>query len=219
LCFHNLCTIVLEKEFILDKANELYKLLKDAGIRCDIDSREIYNPGWKYNYWEMKGVPLRIELGPNDYDKKQIMIVRRDTGEKKPVAWDKLMATVPKLLDEIQQNLYNKAKEELNSHLVKTDKWEEFLNALDNKNIVLSPWCGQTECEENIKIKSGEAAKSNFQSTSFETSGGGKAEKMTGGAKSLCLPFEHNKEKPKKGTVCVCCRKAAAHYCLFGRSY
>ena len=94
---------------VLDKSHEIYSGLKDK-IRIEIDERDEYTPGWKFNEWEMKGVPVRIEIGPRDIQKQQVVLVRRDTGEKIFVSESELLPKVQELLEDIQQNMFNKAK-------------------------------------------------------------------------------------------------------------
>lgn len=92
-------------------------------MRTYFDDRENYNPGWKFNHWEVKGVPIRIELGKKDFDKQEVRIVRRDTGEKLQMKWDELSTKIPTLLDQIHEDLYKKAEKERDDHIKETDTW------------------------------------------------------------------------------------------------
>lgn len=128
--------------------------LKATGIRVKGDYRDNYSPGWKFNHWELKGVPIRIELGPKDLKNKQLVAVRRDTGDKIVVNRESAAADLAALLDEIQKNLYNKALNDLNTHKVQINDWGQFTPNLDKKNIILAPFCGEMSCEDKIKTDS-----------------------------------------------------------------
>lgn len=121
--------------------SRIEKELRTAGIRVKADIRDSYSPGWKFNDWELKGVPLRIEYGPQDAKKQQVLAVRRDTGEKAPVAQETLTKDIQGLLDTIHADLYAKAKLSFDSHIKKVYRWEEFVPALNAKNLILMPWC------------------------------------------------------------------------------
>lgn len=134
--------------------NELEVTLKVAGVRVEGDYRDNYSPGWKFNHWELKGVPIRIELGPKDMKSNQVVIVRRDTNEKNTVQRANIATIVPKVLEEIQANLFRKAKEDFDSHSVVTKDWKDFCQNLDKKNVLLAPFCGEIDCETTIKDQS-----------------------------------------------------------------
>jgi len=99
-------------------------------------------------------VPLRLEIGPKDLEKKQVLSVRRDTGVKNPLAMDNLTSSVSDLLDTIQADMFNRAKDVYDSRLKEVTKWEDVVPTLDNKNIVVLPWCEEVACEEDIKKRS-----------------------------------------------------------------
>ncbi|KAL6928142.1 hypothetical protein ACO0SA_002873 [Hanseniaspora valbyensis] len=202
-------TSVEEKNKILDTAAIIDRRLKAEDIRSTADFRENYTPGWKFANWELKGVPLRIEVGPRDVKENQVTVVRRNDGKKTTVSLDKLEEEIPKLLEEMHWDLYNAAKEKFDSHRVIVDEWKDFVPALNGNNVVLSPWCGVEECEEEIKTAS---AKKN-DGENFEEDD--KAPSM--GAKSLCIPFEQ--PELKEGATCVKCGEKAVNYTMFGRSY
>ncbi|MBI3051058.1 proline--tRNA ligase [Candidatus Woesearchaeota archaeon] len=124
-------------------------------ISAKLDERESYSPGWKYNEWELKGVPLRIEVGPKDVEKKQVIIVRRDTGEKLAVKETELPKKVPELLEEIQKSLYDKAEKRLKAGIAKAGSWSEFAKAGDDGKIVSAFFCGSASCEARIKEHKG----------------------------------------------------------------
>jgi len=107
-------------------------------------------------------VPLRLEIGPNDLAKQQTLTVRRDTGAKNPIPLANLEGTVSELLRTIHSDMFNKAKEMYDSRVVEVTKWDDFVPALDNKNIVAIPWCDSEACEDDIKERSGRAYVSFF---------------------------------------------------------
>lgn len=130
-----------ERKTLLEGVSEIAVTLQKAGIRVKADTRETYSPGYKFNDWELKGVPLRIEYGPKDIVKKQVLSVRRDNGEKTPIPLDGLASTIQTLLDTIQSDLYIKAKKSFDEHTKIITKWEEFTPALNAKNVILIPHC------------------------------------------------------------------------------
>lgn len=122
------------------------------GVRYEFDDRETYTPGWKFNEWEQKGVPLRLEIGPRDVERKQVVLVRRDTGEKDTTPLEGLKERIEASLEEVQKNLYRRALalREENSHRV--DDYEEFKEILEGPGGFLwAHWCGSAECEAQIK--------------------------------------------------------------------
>ncbi|MBI5391114.1 proline--tRNA ligase [Candidatus Woesearchaeota archaeon] len=142
------------KEPLLKKAKELEQEIA-AHARVTLDDREEYTSGWKFNQWEMKGVPLRVELGPKDMEKKQVVIVRRDTAEKKFVSWDDLIPTITQLLDDIHHHLLSKAKAAMQQHIVPATSYAGLVNALHSEKTALVPFCNQPSCEEAIKQDTG----------------------------------------------------------------
>lgn len=192
----------------LYKSCEEYEdLLKKAGVKVKGDYRENYSPGWKYNHWELKGVPIRIELGPRDIKNGEYVAVRRDTGEKLTMKKDSISGDVAKLLDTIQSDMFAKAKKELDEHISVCDDWQEFVSALDKSHLIMSPFCGIESCEDSIKDDSKGSVVVEEGAPSM-------------GAKSLCIPFKQPKAL-EKGRLCVHtnCKKEAKFYTLFGRSY
>ncbi|CDO91902.1 unnamed protein product [Kluyveromyces dobzhanskii CBS 2104] len=198
-----------QRATIHENARAIESRLKKVGIRAFGDYNDNYTPGWKFSQYELKGIPLRIEIGPKDVEKQQVTCVRRNDGKKIVVSISDLENRIPEILEEMQADLFNKAKELFDTHRVIVDEWEGFVPALNKKNVILSPWCGVEECEEDIKSAS--AKKDDGEE--FEVDD--KSPSM--GAKSLCIPFKQPTLKP--GQKCVKCTRLAQHYCMFGRSY
>ena len=144
-----------ESKTVIDtKAKELIDQLKAAGIRVKYDGNDNTRPGWKFAEYELKGVPVRIAMGLRDIENNVVELARRDTKEKTQVAIDGLGAYVGKLLDEIQQNLYNNAIKYREQHITSVDTWDEFVKTLDGKGgFVSAHWDGTAETEEEIKEK------------------------------------------------------------------
>ncbi len=141
------------KKEVLKKADELEKKLSEYGVI--VDDREGYSPGWKYNEWEMKGVPLRLEVGPKDIEKKHVVVVRRDNGKKEFVKEADLIKRIPKIIDEMHGDMFAKAKKHLDESIVEVKSWEEFEKVVKENKIAKAPFCGEGECEDWIKDKSG----------------------------------------------------------------
>ena len=140
------------KETVLPRAQSIRDDLVARGIRVKIDDRESQTPGWKFNEWEMRGVPLRLEIGPKDIEKSQVVLARRDTREKSFVPMDGLPAHVEQLLAAIQQALYERAVAFRTEHTSETDSYDEFKQTMEGRpGFVVSPWCGSAQCETEIK--------------------------------------------------------------------
>ncbi|KAK4144601.1 uncharacterized protein C8A04DRAFT_36591 [Dichotomopilus funicola] len=201
-----------DKEKHLKHLDEIFFTLKKAGIRTDVDLRDGYTPAWKFNDWELKGVPLRLEFGPKDAAKEVVSYARRDTGEKGTIPIAELTTKVPELLETIQQDMYNKAEAAYREHRLQLTKWEEVVPALDAKNVVIIPHCLVPDCEDRIK----ELTTGHSDETTPE---GQKAPSM--GMKSLCIPFEQPEGLVKGETKCLNpeCSRLAEQWCMFGRSY
>eukprot|EP00960_Hanusia_phi_P021775 644814-Hanusia_phi.AAC.2 len=193
------------------KAEELVEALRAAGIRVDIDTRSNYTAGWKYNHWEQKGVPIRLELGPKDLEKKQVRMVRRLDNSKEDVP---LSVIVPKLkleLELIQHRMLQRAKEEHSTRTRTVMKWEEFVPALDAGCMALTPFCDEAEWEETAKKRSKEEKLSAGGETEDERTA------VSAAAKTLCIPFE---QPPlPEGTPCFISGKPAKCWVLWGRTY
>lgn len=198
-----------DKLDLINKCKDLEEELSSSGIRVKGDYRDNYSPGWKYNHWELKGVPIRIELGPRDIKQRQFVAVCRNNGEKLTFRRETAVEQIKLLLDTIQSDLYNKAKKDLEDHLTIAHEWDEFCHKLDNKYIIQSPFCGDINCEDDIKKDSAKDADAQQE-----------AGAPSMGAKSLCIPF---KQPCPLGSNAKCiypnCKNPAKFYVLFGRSY
>ncbi len=146
----------VEKETILEKAREVFSKLKENGISVILDDRAEYTPGWKFNHWELKGVPIRIEVGPRDLKKEQVIAARRDTLEKVAVKDEELITAIEGMLTEIQDNLFNRAKNFLDENIREVETYEEFKEILEKKGgFIKACWCSNSRCEEKIKEETG----------------------------------------------------------------
>ncbi|XP_027537519.1 bifunctional glutamate/proline--tRNA ligase isoform X3 [Neopelma chrysocephalum] len=190
---------------LLKKCNEYCSRLLSVKIRVRADLRDNYSPGWKFNHWELKGVPVRVEVGPRDMKSQQFVAVRRDTGQKLTLSEHEAEDKLKQILEEIHANLYSRASEDLKSHMVVANNMEDFQKELDSGKIVQIPFCGEVECEDWIK-------KTTARDQDLEPG----APSM--GAKSLCIPFQPLREL-QRGERCVCGKNPAKFYTLFGRSY
>ena len=128
-----------------------HALLK-KGVRAEVDSRQNYTPGWKFNHWEQKGVPIRIEVGARDLENKQFRLVRRDTGDKQDHPIAAVETTIIAMLETIQSDMFQKAKRGRDEKLVQVTKWEDFVPALNRHCLVLTPFCDEAEWEEKVKV-------------------------------------------------------------------
>lgn len=145
-----LVPIAAHKGGVIEKVNEINEKLQNAGIRSETDVRDM-SPGWKFNEWEMKGVPLRIEIGPRDIENNQAMICRRDTLEKTAVSLDNIEQTIANILGEIQVNMLEKSRKNRDARIVYANNLDELLAGVDGKNFVKAGWCGCRECEDKVK--------------------------------------------------------------------
>lgn len=198
-----------KRHLIHESAMDVEARLKKAGIRAFGDYNDNYTPGWKFSQNELRGIPIRIELGPKDIENKQVVVVRRNDSRKYTVKLDELEARIPEILDEMHNDMFAKAKDLFDTHRVIVDEWKDFVPNLNKKNVILSPWCGVMDCEEDIKDSSAK------QDDGEEIETDEKSPSM--GAKSLCIPFEQ--PELKEGQTCVKCDRKAIQYCMFGRSY
>jgi len=176
------------KKEVIELAEKISKELRK--FNAFVDARENYKPGFKYNEWELKGIPLRIEIGPKDLDKKQVIAVRRDTNEKVIIRISEITKEIPKILDDIQKKLFDKSKKLFESKIEKAEKLAELKKAINNKMVCVVPLCKNPECEGKIKFE-------------------------TGGAKAL---FISEKEKIKN-EKCIICGKKADYLIYVGKSY
>lgn len=196
-----------QRKAINDGAAQIEADLLEADVKVVGDYRDIYTSGWKFSDWELKGTPFRLEFGPKDLAAEQVTAVRRDNGAKYTVKLSELKTRIPELLEEMQAGLLEKARKDFDEHRVVVEEWEDFVPTLNNKNVILSPWCGVPECEDDIK----EASATKVDGEEVDE----KAPAM--GAKSLCIPFEQKSLKPNQR--CVRCERKAITWCMFGRSY
>lgn len=183
------CIIPIQqkKEGVLDKAYELKDRL--SGFRVKVDDTD-KSPGWKFSEQEMRGIPIRIELGPRDISENQAILVRRDTREKLTVSLDTLAAEVAKLLDTIQKDMFERAKAHRDAHTSIALNYEEFQDVVASKpGFIKAMWCGDQACEDKIK------------------------EETT--ATSRCMPFEQE----HLSDVCVCCGRPAKKMVYWGKAY
>ncbi len=142
--------VAAHKGGVTEKAEELLSALSGAGVRAELDAREA-SPGWKFNEWEMKGVPVRIEIGPRDIEKGQACLFRRDTLEKSFAPLESVAETAEKLLEEIQKNMLEKSRRNRDARIVRAADLKELLAGVENKNFVKAGWCGCRECEDKVK--------------------------------------------------------------------
>ncbi len=182
--------IAQHKEGVLDKAYEIKKSLEDAGIRVELNDDENYSPGWKFNEYEMKGVPVRIEIGPRDIKNNQVMVARRDTLEKNPVSMEGLADSIGNLLEVIHKDMLEKARNHRDENTYKVENFDDFKKKQKEKpGFAKAMWCGETSCEENIKAETG--------------------------ATIRCIPFEQE----DLGEKCHFCGKEAKHMVYVARAY
>uniref|UniRef100_A0A9L0RM17 Bifunctional glutamate/proline--tRNA ligase n=1 Tax=Equus caballus TaxID=9796 RepID=A0A9L0RM17_HORSE len=194
-----------DRDALIAKCNDYRRRLLNVNIRVRVDLRDNYSPGWKFNHWELKGVPIRLEVGPRDMKSCQFVAVRRDTGEKLTVAENEAETKLQAILEDIHVNLFTKASEDLKTHMVVANTMEDFQKVLDSGKIAQIPFCGEIDCEDWIK-------KTTARDQDLEPG----APSM--GAKSLCIPFKPLCEL-QPGARCVCGKNPAKFYTLFGRSY
>uniref|UniRef100_A0AC11DH52 Glutamyl-prolyl-tRNA synthetase 1 n=1 Tax=Ovis aries TaxID=9940 RepID=A0AC11DH52_SHEEP len=194
-----------DRDALLAKCNDYRRRLLSVNIRVRVDLRDNYSPGWKFNHWELKGVPIRLEVGPRDMKNCQFVAVRRDTGEKLTIAENEAETKLRAILEDIHVNLFTRASEDLKTHMVVANTMEDFQKELDSGKIAQIPFCGEIDCEDWIK-------KTTARDQDLEPG----APSM--GAKSLCIPFKPLCELPP-GAKCVCGKNPAKYYTLFGRSY
>lgn len=180
--------IAAHKEGVIDKANEIFDGLKDK-FRVKIDTTD-NSPGWKFAECEMKGIPLRLEIGPKDIEKNQCVLVRRDTREKFFVNMGELEENIKKILDEMQSDLFNRALENREEHTYTSTNLDDIIEIAQTRSgFIKAMWCGDVKCEEELKERAG----------------------LT----SRCMPFEQEKIADK----CVCCGDNADKMVIWGKSY
>lgn len=182
--------IAQHRDGVLEKADEIYNGLK-AKFRVKVDDTD-KSPGWKFSEHEMKGVPIRLEIGPRDIENNECVLARRDTGEKISVSLDNLEEEVEKLLLEIHENLYENAKNFLNKRTFSADNLEDFNKILEeNPGFIKAMWCGSEECEDKMQEETG--------------------------ATSRCIAFKDEQEN--LSDKCICCGEKAETMVYWARAY
>ena len=180
--------IASHKEGVLDKANELKNKLASV-CRVKLDDSD-NSAGWKFSEYEMKGVPLRLEIGPKDIENNRCVVIRRDNGEKIFVSLDELEAKIPELLEDVRDGLYQKAIDRRAAMTFTARDYAELKDIADNKpGFIKAMWCGDRECEDKLKDELG--------------------------ITSRCIPFEQE----HLSDTCVCCSKPAKHMLYWGKAY
>lgn len=178
-----------DAEGVMDQAQNIFSELSASGIRVKIDNSE-KSPGWKFSEQEMRGIPVRIELGPKDIEKNQAILVRRDTREKIVAPIPEIPKLLKELLDTIQKDMFSRALEHRNTHTYDVKSYEDFKTTINEKpGFIRAMWCGCQECEDKIK-----------EDTS---------------ATSRCIPFDQE----QLSETCVCCGKPAKKMVYWGRAY
>lgn len=202
-----------DKQELYSQVDKLRSTLCDAGVRVETDLRENYGVGYKFSDWEQKGIPLQIELGPKDIAKQVATTSRRDQEGKSTVPLAEAESAIPALLERMQADLFNKASEEFRTHRIQIDKWDDFVPALNDKNLCLIPHCLGGPCEDEIK----ELSKRKSQGDDLAED----ARAPSMGAKSLCIPFEQPDGIVAGETQCTNpnCSTMAKKWVMFGRSY
>ena len=181
--------VAMHKDGVKEKAEELYNSLKDK-FKIKVDLREQVSPGFKFNDWEMRGIPLRIEIGPRDIENGVCVLVRRDTSEKIVVKIEEVETKITRLLDDIHTNMYEVCKKRMDLKTTTAHDLEEFqANINKEQGFIKAMWCGSSECEAKIKDLTS--------------------------AKSRCIPFKQEKIDDK----CVCCGRKADKMVIWGRQY
>jgi len=196
-----------ERKALYNECEAYEKDLKDAGVRVKADLRENYSPGWKFNHWELKGVPIRVEVGPRDMKNNQYVAVRRDNMEKLTMKKSGLKDDIPALLETIQSTMFAKAKNEMTDRVKVVTKFDDFLDGLEKKCLLQAPFCGLEDCEDEIKELSKKDSDLEPNAPSM-------------GAKSLCIPF-NQPAQVEDCTKCIKpgCSRKPLFYTMFGRSY
>jgi len=145
-----------DRDKVLSKAEEIADRLKAENVSTYLDDRTEYTPGWKFNEWEMKGVPTRIEIGPRDVAADQVIVSRRDTGQKSPIKMVSLPQEIKRILESVQADLYQRAKKRLEESIRTVKSYEEFKQVLEREGgFMRACWCGGSECEAKIKEETG----------------------------------------------------------------
>ena len=174
---------------VIEKANEIEKMLLDKKIRVHVDRRSELTPGFKYHDWELRGIPLRIEIGPKDIAKQKVVIATRHNQEKTDLAIDKIGGEINAILEKIQNEMFDAAKKMLQERSTSVDDYEKFKEELEKGGFLYASWCGDESCEEKIKEETG--------------------------AEIRVIPFDGKNQNTK----CVYCGKSSTITPIFARGY
>ena len=183
--------IAMHKQGVSEAADRVVDTLKQAGVRVRMDARD-QTPGWKFNEWEMRGVPIRLEIGPRDIENRQVVLVRRDTHKKMSVPMENLAQGVCDLMKDIHENMLSMATAHRDAHIFPASDKAGIMEAVDdNKGFAYTPWCGERACEEALKDECG--------------------------ITSRCIPFIGQDEA--EGKTCAVCGKDAKQMIYWARAY
>lgn len=178
------------RDAVVGRTDELFSELKKAGVRVKVDDRSDVTPGWKFNEYEMRGVPVRLELGPRDMENGVCVLVSRITGEKKIVQQDNLVEEVKAMLEQVHQEMFDRAKQFMTDHFYSVDNLEEMkMRMEESRGFTLAGWCGTVECESKVKEETG--------------------------ATSRNIPFDPAEVKE----TCIACGQPSKHTVVFARAY
>lgn len=178
------------RDAVVGRADELFAELKKAGVRVGMDDRADVRPGWKFNEYEMRGVPVRLEIGPRDMENGVCVLVSRISGEKKVIAQENLVDEVKAMLDQVHNEMYERAKAFREEHFYSVDTLDEMKASIEEKRgFTLAGWCGSEACERHVKDETG--------------------------ATSRNIPFHPEVTK----TTCLVCGEEARHTVVFARAY
>jgi len=202
LCGIKANTTQEEKTRLNNYALDVLEKIKKSNIRVHFDDRDNISPGYKFNHWELRGVPLRIEIGFKDMEKGEACIVRRDNLSKMQYKVANIVDSLQESIDTMHKDMFSKALQEREKRTKIATDFETMLGHLNDKNIVLAPWCSSAQCEDEIGERT--TVRENGEVTLM-------------GAKSLCIPFEAAVDY--KGMCCISCSSDAQCCALFGRSY
>ncbi|KAJ1758043.1 hypothetical protein LPJ58_002996 [Coemansia sp. RSA 1591] len=211
-CGVNAKTTSEQRAAINDACLSVEARLRIVGVRAEADLRDDKTPAFKFNHWELRGVPIRIEIGPKDLESHIVTTIRRDTGARDAVQTDALETTVPLMMVTMQAEMLARARKIMDERVKIVLEWADFVPALNSKCLALIPWCEREVCEEQIKKRSTRDVMADEPENEREPSMG---------AKSLCLPYKQPENPPivPGQTKCIQCGEDAKRYALFGRSY
>jgi prolyl-tRNA synthetase len=181
-----------ERADVLHAATAVADELRASGVRVRVDDRPVHRPGFKFNEWELKGVPLRIELGGRDLASGAVTVARRDTGEKQQIPVPRVAAAIDELLSDVQASLFDTARDDQERGTLRDPSgYDEMIEYLrEAGGFVAAPWCGRRECEARVKNDSS--------------------------ATIRCLPLD---EQPAQSGACVCCGRPAVTAAVWAQAY